>query len=345
MGADGQLRQEIERTAVGMCQRQERKRASALVEVWSARRGLDDARGEDDVARKVVHREHYALRRTSRAGGIVEQYDAVVGYVAVLYVVDAELLAVCAVEGLVGALDGAFDARFVAVVRETEVREREDGLQRRHPRRIEVGHEVVADEEHAALRVVDDVHHVRRIEILKYGHDDGTVGDGGNIGYAPADVVAADQGNLVALAYARLVEEQMQFGDLAGRLQIGERVAAEVVRQGRKVAVVAETRFVYFFIRFSFNMGVWFCVVYGLSLSWLRRQAVAMALRLATCCRPFCRYHVRRHCHRRPPQGLWRRWSRGVARHISSIRCRPSGVRCSCGETSAIILLRRMKRR
>ena len=247
MGADGQLRQEIERTAVGVCQRQERKRASALVEVWSARRGLDDARGEDDVARKVVHREHYALRRTSRAGGIVEQYDAVVGYVAVLYVVDAELLAVCAIEGLVGALDGAFDARFVAVVRETEVREREDGLQRRHPRRIEVGHEVVADEEHAALRVVDDVHHVRRIEILKYGHDDGTIGDGGNIGYAPADVVAADQGNLVALAYARLVEEQMQFGDLAGRLQIGERVAAEVVRQGRQVAVVAETRFVYFY--------------------------------------------------------------------------------------------------
>ena len=102
----------------------------------------------------------------------------------------------------------------------------------------------VAHEEQAAFRVVDDVDDVAGGEILENRDDDRAEGDRGHVGDTPAGVVAADECDLVALPDPRLAEEQVQFGDLFGHLIVRKVLVLEVVGQGGKLAVVAETLFV-----------------------------------------------------------------------------------------------------
>lgn len=74
-----------------------------------------------------------------------------------------------------------------------EVGEREDRLNLANLVLLDVVPVVVAQEEQAALRVVDDVDDVGRGEVLEDGNDDRAVGDGSDIGDAPPRVVASYQ--------------------------------------------------------------------------------------------------------------------------------------------------------
>ena len=106
--------------------------------------------------------------------------------------------------------------------------------------------EVVAQEEHAALRVVDDVDDVGGGEILQDRDDDRSVCDRGYVGDAPAGVVAAYEGDFVALFDPGFFEKQVQFGDFLGHFVIRKGFVLEIVGEGRHFPVFPKTRFVYF---------------------------------------------------------------------------------------------------
>lgn len=189
VSADGQRGEEVEGAAVGVGQRQERERAPALLEVAVAGLGVDGRHGEHDIAREVVGREHHALRVAGRARRVVEQDDLVVGHLGVLDVVDAESARVLAAVVLQDVALELGQRLAVAFVDHVEVRQREDRLDL--PDLVLLDHvpEVVAQEEQAALRVVDDVDDVRRGKVLQDRHDDRTVGDRADVGDAPAGLL------------------------------------------------------------------------------------------------------------------------------------------------------------
>ncbi len=89
VSSDGQRREKVECTAVGVGQRQERERASAALEivvpVW-----VFISSGEEHVARQVIDREHDAFRISRGSRRVIEQDDPIVGYFGVFDVVDAE---------------------------------------------------------------------------------------------------------------------------------------------------------------------------------------------------------------------------------------------------------------
>ncbi len=214
MGTAGQLSQKVERTAVGMRQRQERQRAAAAVEILVSRKGIVDAECEQDVARQVIDRQHDAFRRACRARGIVQQADRIVRNIGVFDILAAEAAGI-------GLAIVAHDIRHilgqrvaVALVDHMVVRKRKYGIHMRNLLLLDIVPEVIAQKEQLALRVVDDMYHVVGREVLQYGHYNGTVGYRCNVGYAPARIVAAYKRNLVAALYVGLAEQQMQFGDL-----------------------------------------------------------------------------------------------------------------------------------
>ena len=96
----------------------------------------------------------------------------------------------------------------------------------------------------APVVVVDDVNDVGRCEVLEDRHDNGPIGDRGDVGDAPTGVVAPDQRYLVSLLDARLFEEQVEFGDLLGHFVVRKRFAFEIVGQSCHFAVFAEAGFV-----------------------------------------------------------------------------------------------------
>ena len=126
-----------------------------------------------------------------------------------------------------------------------EVRERKDGLDLRNAVLLDHVPVVVAQEEQTALRMVDDVDDVVGVEVLQNGHDDRAVGDGRDVGDAPAGVVAADQRDFVASFDTRLFVEQVQLGDFLGHFVVGKGLFLEIIGQGGQLAVFAETGFVY----------------------------------------------------------------------------------------------------
>ena len=125
-----------------------------------------------------------------------------------------------------------------------EIRQREDRFDLPDLLLLDHVPEIIAQEEQPAFGVVDDMDDIGRGEVLKDRHDHGTVGDRGDIGDAPARVVAADQGDFIAVANARLLEKQVQLGDLLRHFVIGEGLVLEIIGQSRHFAVFAKTRLV-----------------------------------------------------------------------------------------------------
>ena len=245
--ADGQRREEVEGAAVGVGQRQERQRASALAEIVGAGLRVDHAAGETYVAREVVHREHHSLRIARGARRVVEQDDLVVGDLGVLDVVYAEPARIFRTVVFQDIALELGERLAVAFVDGVEIGERKHGLDLAYLVFFDDVPEVVAQKEQLAFRVVDDVDDVGRGEILQYRDDYGAVGDRGDVGDAPPGIVAPDQRYLVALLYAGLFEQEVQLGDLLGHLVIRECFALEIVGQCRHFTVLAETRLVYFY--------------------------------------------------------------------------------------------------
>ena len=244
VAADGQRCQEVEGAAVGVGQRQERERAAAPLEVAGLRAGVERRHGEEDVAREVVDRQHDPLRVARGARRVVEQDDLVVGYVGVPDVVDAESARILRAVVLDDVALVLAQRLAVALVDDVEVGEREDRLNLANLVLLDVVPVVVAQEEQAALRVVDDVDDVGRGEVLEDGDDDRAVGDGSDIGDAPPRVVASYQGDFVAALDACLLEEQVELGNLLGHLVVGKLLFLEVVGQSGHLTVLAEALFV-----------------------------------------------------------------------------------------------------
>ena len=98
------------------------------------------------------------------------------------------------------------------------------------------GHDV-AHEEELGIRVVHDVVHLVGHELVQDGHGHGAVGERGQEGACPVGAVASAEGYLVALFYAAVLEENVQFLYLAchvvilqgGSLEVGQRVKVPVV--------------------------------------------------------------------------------------------------------------------
>lgn len=220
VSAHGQRRQKVECAAVGVGQRQEREGAAPFLEVALPGLGVHRPAGEQHVAREVVHRQHHPLGVARRAGGVVEQDDPVVGDIGVADVVDGESARVL---GPVVLEDVALELGqrlAVAFVDDVEVRERENRFDLAYLLFFDDVPEVVAQKQQAAFGVVDDVDDVVGGEVLQDRHDDRSVGDRGDVGDAPAGVVAAYERDLVALLDACFLEQQMQLGDLLGHLVV-----------------------------------------------------------------------------------------------------------------------------
>ncbi len=246
MASYGQRGQKVERTAVGVGQRQEREGPAAFLEVALSRLGVDRFLGEQHVARQVVHRQHHSFRVARRARGVVQQNHPVVGDFRVFDVVDVEAPRVF---GPVVLDDVALEFRqrlAVAFVDRLEVRQREDRFDLADLFFFDDVPEVVAQEKQAALRVVDDVNDVVGREVLQNGYDDRSVGDSADVGDAPAGVVAAYERYLVALLDAGFLEQQVELGYLFGHFVVRELLVLEIVGQRRHLAVFAEARFVDF---------------------------------------------------------------------------------------------------
>ena len=71
--------------------------------------------------------------------------------------------------------------------------------------------EVVAKEEQAALRVVDDVDYIIGVEVLKDRNDNCTVCDCCDVADAPASIVTADKRNLITRVDTRLLEHKVEL--------------------------------------------------------------------------------------------------------------------------------------
>ena len=243
---DGQRCEEVECAAVGVCQRQERQRAAAFLEIPLSGLGVDHRHREHHVAREVVHREHHALRIAGRSRGVVEQDDLVVGNFGIFDVVDAESARVLGAVVLHDVALELGERLAVALVDRMEVREREYGLDLLDLVLLDHVPEVVAQEQQAAFRVVDDMDDVRRGEILEDRHDHCSVGDGSHVGDAPAWVVAADERDFVALLDPGFLEKQVDFRNLLGHFIVRKGLALEIVGQRRHLPILPKTRFVYF---------------------------------------------------------------------------------------------------
>ncbi len=228
-----------------MGQRKERQSASAALEIDLARTGVAEILGEQNIARQVIHRQHNAFRRPRGARGVVEQNHPIVGHLAELNVPDAEARRILVVEHRVETVHHAAQAALLALVHDAEVGQIESALQRGHAVDVQRLPEIVAREEQSALGVIHYVDHVGGIKILKYGHDDGAVRHGSDVGDAPTHVVATYERDLVALGDTRVLEQDMQPRHLLGHTQIRQRLAAEIVGQGRQGAVFAKTRLVH----------------------------------------------------------------------------------------------------
>ena len=245
VASDGQRREKVECTAVGVCQRQERERASAALEIVRAGLGVYGSSGEEHVARQVIDREHDAFRIAGRSRGVVEQDHPVVGNLVEADMLRSEPFRIGFAEVIFAVLlEIRQFLRIPALVDRVQVREREDGFDFPDLVGFDRVPERVAQEKQSAFRMVDDVDHVVGMEILQNGHDDRAVSDRGDVGDAPAGIVAADQRNSVALPDARLVEEQMQLGDLGAHFQVGEVLLLEIVGQCRQCIVLPEAGFV-----------------------------------------------------------------------------------------------------
>ncbi len=245
MTADRQRQQEVHRTAVGVGQRQERQRTSALGEVSFAvlvRHRLQ----EYEVAREVVHREHYALRISGRSAGVVEQYQLVVRHVAIADVVYRESVRITLAVVLRHAVHALGQLLAVALENDVIVGQRKHRLRIRHVGLFETVPVRIGEEEQTALRVVHDVGDVRRREILQNRHDYRTVGDCREVDDAPARSVAAHEGDFVLRLDACLVEYYMDLGNLFRQSVVRVRFSRKVICKSRHFAILAEALLVHF---------------------------------------------------------------------------------------------------
>jgi len=82
------------------------------------------------------------------------------------------------------------------------------------------------------------------VEVLQNGDYDTAVGDGGHIGDAPAGIVLADDGYLVAAAQLAVLENKVQSGYFLCHFAISIALVFSIVGIAGEVPILAETMLV-----------------------------------------------------------------------------------------------------
>ena len=88
--------------------------------------------------------------------------------------------------------------------------------------------------------MVDQIVDIAGFELVQDGDGNGAVGDGGEEAHAPVGLVAGADGHLVSFVQAALLKSDVQFGNTAGNISVGERGALEV-GNGGAVPVLYQT--------------------------------------------------------------------------------------------------------
>ena len=241
-----QLSEEVERSTIGVSQRQERQNAAALKEERATRLGVNKTTSEDHISREVVERDHHTLRRTCRTRGVVQQDHLLIGDGVEFNILHLETIGILRLEVIIQRLQRLGYCTTLLLVHNVQALERQCSLQQGHTIRVKALPMSVASKKQTALRVGYDVLDIGGIEILKNGDYDHTIGNRCDVAYAPIDVVTTYQGDLVAVLDAQLVKEHMQASHLLGHLEVGDSLFAEVIGQHRQGVIFAEALLVDF---------------------------------------------------------------------------------------------------
>ena len=235
--ADGRGGKEIECAAVCMCQRQEREHFVPFLQQLGTY-------AEGDVAGQVVSRQHDALTESGGARGIIQQHDLVVGKVRVNDVFLTESVRVGRFHFIAQMLEETLDGFAVPLIQTAEVAQREHTANSGKPFFFQMFPNGIAGEEERRFGVVYDMMDIIGVEVLQNGDYDTAVGDGGHIGDAPAGIVLADDGYLVAAAQLAVLENKVQSGYFLCHFAISIALVFSIVGIAGEVPILAETMLV-----------------------------------------------------------------------------------------------------
>jgi len=223
VAAGEEWRQEVERAAEGVRQRQERDDPVARVQ----RHVVDE---EPYVHHQRPVRQHDALGEAGGARGVDDRGQTVRGHRRQLQVPGREGASV----GIVGSGQGG-QGRFRPTMRleqRREVAQAGGRLDRGHLLAIDGVGRRVGQEEHPAAAVADDVLDLGAGEVGQDRHDDRAARDRRQIDHGPVRAVAAHQSHAVAGADLQRVEHAVQAGDQPRHVPAGQGGAVEIAEAG-----------------------------------------------------------------------------------------------------------------
>ena len=139
---------------------------------------------EVDIAPQRTVRQHDSLGEACGARGVVDHAELIRAIDMPADIVHAEGVGEFASEEFVQALTGIREL-FVPGGMQREVGQIEDALQLWHLIGIDDIHHVVAHKEQLRLGMIHDVVNLLAIELMKNGHNDGPIGEGGQEGHCP----------------------------------------------------------------------------------------------------------------------------------------------------------------
>ena len=141
-------------------------------------------------------------------------------------------------------LEETLDGFAVPLIQTAEVAQREHTAKSSKPFFFQMFPNGIAGEEERRFGVVYDMMDIIGVEVLQNGDYDTTVGDGGHIGDAPAGIVLADDGYLVAAAQLAVLENKMQSGYFLCHFAISIALVFSIVGIAGEVPILAETMLV-----------------------------------------------------------------------------------------------------
>ena len=233
MHALGHLIEELEHHAVHVGRR---KHGHTLHAGFQHRAGI--VLREVNVGIQGPVRDHDALGETGGAGRVVDHGQFLGGILVIIEVLGAEILRILLAERLVEVL--ADEGALLGVgIQELEGIDLDDRRQAGHLLLGEAFPDDLVHEQDAGLGMVHEIVDIAGLEFVQDGNGDGPVGEGGEETHAPVGLVPGTDGDLVAPVEAALLEGDVQLGDPAGDVPVGQRHTL-VVGQGGTVPVGPE---------------------------------------------------------------------------------------------------------
>ena len=241
MHAYGHLKEELEHHPVHMGRREHGHHVHPGLQ-----HGAGILGGELDVGVEGPVRNHDTLGKTGSAGGIVDDGQLFGAVLVIIEVLRLEVIGITVAELLVQMF--AHLAALLAVcIQELEVVDLHHNGQVRHFLRREALPDNVVHKKDTGFGVVHQVMDVSGFELVQDGDGHGAIGDGGQETHAPVGLVAGADGHFVSFLQTALLKGNVQFGNAAGHIPVGQGHSLEV-GQSRAVPVLDETllqQFVY----------------------------------------------------------------------------------------------------